>query len=215
MSNDLWEEKQWELIVGLYSIHTWPTMIMPIINELNGFRMDQQTDRNIQHLPKEIQAAILEQRKIGWKNFAEGLISKNWRKCQDIYFHDTESNRSADTWAYRFIRKLWKFLFGLWEGRNAYLHETDRIHELAGKEELLKAVSEELDIGLHRLPAADYSYMFRIKKEILLRKNMEYLKDWLYIIQTSRKVHKDPAYIEDKFITDKSLHKWISTNGFG
>ena len=212
---ELWEEKQWELIVGLYKIHTWPTMIMPIIRELDSLKSIQQQQRGIDHLPEEIQIAIRQQRTIGWKNFLEGLIGTQWRKCQEIYIQDQEKSWSAEAWTYKFIRLLWKFLFGVWEGRNAYLHETERINELAGKEELLAAIKGELDIGLHRLPAADFSYMFRLKKEVLLQKNMEYLKDWLYIIRMSRKVHKDPAYINDKFATDKALSNRIGTNGNG
>ena len=215
VSKELWEEKQWELIVGMYKIHTWPTMIMPIMRELDRWREDSLCDDNIEHLPDIIQSAISQQRKIGWKNFTEGLIGTRWKKCQEFYTNDQDKNWSPDAWAYRFIRLLWKFLFNIWEGRNAYLHETERINELAGKEELLRAITGELDIGLHRLPAADFSYMFRLKKDVLLQKNMEYLKDWLFIIRTSRKVHKDPAYIQDKFSTDKSLIKWIGTHGNG
>ena len=67
----------------------------------------------------------------------------------------------------------------------------------------------EMDIGLHRSLAADDSCMFRMKKEVLLVKNMEYLKDWLYIIQTAQKLHRDPAYIQDQFGTDSALKRWL------
>ena len=51
--------------------------------------------------------------------------------------------------------------------------------------------------------------MFRMKREVLLQKSMEYLKDWLFIIRTSRKVHKDPEWINDEFSKETALKKWI------
>ena len=139
------------------------------------------------------------------------MISTRWAECQEEYYKDKESQRTGKAWAARTIRLLWKFVFGVWQGRNVYLHKTDRILELEGKEELLEAVAKEMDIRLHRLPAADYSYMFRLKKDVLLQKEMEYLKDWLFIIRTARKTHKDPAYINDKFCTDSALRRWIDS----
>lgn len=42
-----------------------------------------------------------------------------------------------------------------------------------------------------------------------IREFIEYLKDLLFIIRTSRKVLEDPVYICDKFCTDTALGQWV------
>ena len=209
MAIELWEETQWAWIVEMYKRDSNPCMIMPIVRELDTLKYPQRNWPDISGIPPLIKAAIEAQRKIGWKNFLEGLIAIEWSQCQDEYYNEKKSLKTGDTWAQKTIRGNWKFLFQLWQGQNTYLHETDRVNELSGKEELIQAVGKEMDIGLHRLPAADYSYMFRMKKDKLLVKSMEYLKDWLYIIRTARKLHKDKAYIHDKFSSDTALKRWL------
>lgn len=137
------------------------------------------------------------------------MIAIEWSSFQDWYYKNKGSKKTGQGWATKAIRELWRFLFQLWEGRNCYLHETDRANELSGKGKLLEAVEKEWDIGLNRLPAMDYGYMFRMKKNVLLQKSMEYLKDWLFIMRTSRKVHKDPELIEDEFMSQTALKNWI------
>ena len=206
---ELWEETEWNLIVALFKLDTYPPVIMILIRELDTLKFLENEPQQIDHLPIQFQRAIKMQRRIGWDKFLEGVITDHWSKAQDEYYHEKESLRQGDVWAYRVIRELWKFLFGIWQGRNAYLHETERAQELAGKDKLWLAVSNEMDIGLNRLPAADYSYMFRLKKDVLLAKSMEYLKDWLYIIRTARKLHRDPAFILDEFGSDTALRQWV------
>ena len=208
ISMELWEECQWKLIVELHKMDTASTAIMAIIKELNTLKFPDQIPQ-IEHLDKDLQEAILSQRKIGWKNFLEGLVATDWGKFQGWYYNNKGSRKTGEGWTPKCIRALWKFLFQLWEGRNGYLHETDRANELAGKDKLIEAVEKEWEIGLNRLPPMDYSYMFRMKREVLLQKSMEYLKDWLFIIRTSRKVHKDPEWINDEFSKETALKKWI------
>ena len=97
-------------------------------------------------------------------------------------------------------------------GRNQYLHETERIHELSGKDKLTDAIRREYNIGIGSIPAAEGSYMFRMKIEELLSKDIQYLKDWLVITRQSRKVHKDPELINDEITENKALRKWIGIN---
>ena len=77
-------------------------------------------------IARTLQLAVREQGEIGWVNFLRGRISRFWGKTQGIYYHDAQlasNTLSAQTFQTTLINGSWSFFHGIWEYRNAILHD--------------------------------------------------------------------------------------------
>ena len=70
-----WETKLKEFDEKLRKIRTCNRLRQAIIRELKGWRLSKLPNLPV-HYDDELRMAIREQRRIGWRNFLEGLISK-------------------------------------------------------------------------------------------------------------------------------------------
>ena len=125
------------------------------------------------------------------------------------YFRHNNSPKTADQWAARMYKTVWDCTFTLWEHRNTQLHETKRIADMEGIEQLKQSITKEYAMGIGRLPACDFSHMFRTKLEDLLTKSDEVLQNWFLVIRQGRLLMDSDHLIEDEFQTNKALQKWI------
>jgi hypothetical protein len=116
---------------------------------------------------------------------------------------------SPELWASKLIRATWQFLHDTWEDRCRKLHETDLIHDLSGKRQLILLVKAELQIGLHNLPACDFSRLFSIPSSVLFAKPLEYLKDWFVTVRSARILYNDTSLLQDQFATEPALRRWV------
>ena len=110
----------------------------------------------IEAYPRGLRNVISTQRDIGWKQFMEGLLSKDWMTYMEQYYIRQHSMRTGHKWATMTIKYLWDFIHSIWEGRNKQLHETQRIHDLSGLKALQAAIKQELQTGIGHLPASEY-----------------------------------------------------------
>ena len=78
---------------------------------------------------------------------------------------------------------------------------------MEGKKEIIEAIKAEYDIGLSRLPAYGFSYMFKEKVTTLTESSLSKMKHWLSIVKQGSIVYDDPNRIEDEFFTKGSLYK--------
>ena len=198
----------WTWISSMIKIGTCPHAIRAIKNEITAWRTGSDPP-NIDTLNPSLHAAILSQRNIGWKSFLEGLFSIHWKQYQQEYFDESGSRRSPNLWVSKAIRHCWKYLFTLWVCRNQQLHNTDHILDMEGRKEMIKAIHDEYNIGLGRLPAYGFSYMFKSTPEELSQASMAKIKHWLSIIKQGRIVYEDPQRIEDDFFIQGALHKTL------
>ena len=90
----------------------------------------------------------------------------------------------------------------VWIGRKEQIHKTDKIKDLEGRKELIKAIQE---VGLSRLPVYGFSFMFKKKQNELVKESMDSMKTWLSIIKHGRIVHLDPKQIQDEFDMEGAL----------
>ena len=72
---------------------------------------------------------------------------------------------------------------------------------------MIQAIKDEYNIGLSRLPAYGFSYMFKSSAEELAKSSLAKIKHWLAIIKQGRIVYEDPRRIEDDFLTKGALFK--------
>ena len=127
----------------------------------------------------------------------------------DTYYRDNYSKRSATLWAARLIKYNLEATRSIWTERNNQLHNTIRIQELEGVPTLKKAIKDEWDIGLGRLPASEFSKYFKTKLPILLQKETEHLKHWFLVIRQARVLMDPTNVLEDEFSTSKALQSWV------
>ena len=61
----------------------------------------------------------------------------------------------------------------MWMGRNKQSHHTDRIKDMEGRKEIIEAIKKEYKVGLSRLPAYGFFFMFKKKQEELIKESMD------------------------------------------
>ena len=175
---------------------TCSTLILYVFRELQAWQK-QATLPSLEHMPQDIAQVIRDQRSKGWKQFLEGSISLHWKEYQREYFQNIQSRKGEVLWASKMIRAGWDLIAWVWEGRNKQLHETERIVEMEGKKEMIKAVRQEKAIGLSLLPAYEFSDLFKISDNDIDRKSVEELKAWLTLVKQVRIVHNGIRRVTD------------------
>ena len=207
-SIETWEKALSNFVTHLVRLNTCPYLIASIHLELSAERRFK-TPPEIIRYPESLRPVILSQRHIGWESFTEGLIAIDMVNYQSQYLRDIKSKKSGKAWAHKMIRASWNMIYSVWEGRNKKLHDTEKIKELEGRKDLEYAIQAEWDIGLHRLPASDFSSLFAGRIQNILDKDMEFLRTWLSIIRNGRYLHKDPALRIDQLLLDPTLRRWL------
>ena len=122
---------------------------------------------------------------------------------------EKNSTKTGLFWGKRMYKLGWKAIFMIWEGRNKQLHETKHIMDMEGGEILKNSIVAEYAKGLGRLPACDFSHMFRTPVDALLQKNLDVQKNWLQIVRQARILMDKDHLIHDEFTTSLALQKWI------
>ena len=206
-----WNEALKILFYKLYKIDTCWYVLTTIQHELNAWRHNMEPP-DISAYPNQLQSAIQEQRRIGWKRFLEGMISKYWGLYMTNYYLQKNSRRLGQTWAMRLIQYTWDGLLHIWDCRNIQLHETERINDLEGLPLLKKAAEAEWKKGLGHLPASEFSHHLRLPLDQLLSKSPETLKTWVMIIKQARVMMDPKNIVHDEFKSSKALQKWIDVD---
>ena len=156
---------------------------------------------------EQIDKLLTSQRKLGWKQFMEGLLSNQW---YNLLITNNDYNRyKVIAIMSKIIRANWEFIFNIWTERNSKLHDTDRIKEFEGRPDLIEAIKNERRIGISRLPHNDFGYLFTMKEDTLFSRSLEGMKDWLAIIRGGRELHNDPKTPQDQFSRQGPLREWI------
>ena len=148
-----------------------------ILQELEHWRHDKPS-LDVSGLQIDLQTLILKQRKLGWKNFLEGLLVKDWAVLQKKYKPSSFSFTKSRGWVEKLIKINWILLHQLWIRRNQKLHKTQVILDREGHKELVIAIEKEWKIGLHQLPIREFAYLFQLQWSKLKTRTTDYLKSW-------------------------------------
>ena len=134
---------------------------------------------SIEHLPIPLQQPISDMRKLTYPRVLEGLLPKSVISYQHNYFRLEKSQKTGSSWGKQVYKLFWKVLKNIWIGRNNQLHKTERIRDLQGLPTLKEAIRSEYALGLHWLPACEFSIYFCNPIELFLTRDIESLKEWL------------------------------------
>ena len=129
--------------------------------------------------------AIANQDDMGWDNFLEGTIVKNWQSIQATYYHFLQSRKTTLRWASALIRKSWEVAWDQWEHRNGILHDKDNAVSFEEIERITLNIRQEFATGRCQLPKGD-AYLFRGTVDKLLRKKVHQLQNWLEQVEAAR-----------------------------
>jgi hypothetical protein len=138
----------------------------------------------IETSPK-VQAAIDIQTDIGWENFFEGCVAKEWEHIQIIYYEWCQSKKSGRRWTTALIQKLCDIAWDLWEYRNGIIHAKENA------EILHNMVATDGNIWAHYLQGPcglaqhDHS-LFSEPIENILLASIIYHQKWLKRVETAR-----------------------------
>ncbi len=204
-----WANNCKKFLLKLKGFKTDPYAFLAIQRCLVQWRMGRDPRVYDHRYHSKLREVLEAQHIIGWRGFADGLLAKQWIPYMASYYAEMGSSRSPHLWASKVIRAAWELSFDTWEERNHRLHETDRIKELEGKPLLEEAIRNEWSVGLGRLPPSEFSYLFSGGLDRTLKGNLTALRRWLAIVRNGRILLDKANVLDDCFIRDESLRKWV------
>ena len=203
-----WDQKMTIWTKRLKKIDTSIVIRQQLKLELNAWR-SKDMPPCLNHIEPDLRSAIIQQRRIGWNHFLEGLIGKELVTYMDQYYNDLKSYKNAISWGSKFIRSNWDFLFDIWTERNNQLHNTQRIKDMEGFKILINAIKAEWNIGINKLPIQQFDIYFRSGITHILHQDIEGLKHWFVTVRLARIIHKDPKLLNDEFSEKGPLATWV------
>ena len=206
----------WNIAIGgffnkIHKIKTCWYVITALKEEIRAWRLQLQSP-DLNEYPLLLQQAIIEQRRLGWKQFFEGIISTKWELYMRSYYGATGNYNSSTKWAKQLIQQAWNMTFNIWNERNKQLHETQRIQDLEGVPTLQTSLRMEWQQGLGRLPASEYSGYFTQSLEDIMLKSIDTQKQWLLTVRQGRILLDPTNLIHDEFASSNALQKWLGVS---
>ena len=206
---EAWDEQLKKFASALQKWETHPSLMIALVEDLNSWRKKQPFS-DINFLPTETQNPILHCRQLTYLRFLEGLIPKSMISLHNNYYRSKEKCRKTGTTCGKKVYKLcWQIINKLWIERNNQLHQTSRIDELQGLPQLCQSIRAEYALGLHRLPACEFSLYFSIPLETMLSKSTETLRTWLQTIRLGRELHGGIDVINDCYSSNGPSRSWL------
>ena len=185
----LWEDSVNDLKKWLSEKDTDPNIQELIIGYLHG--RGTVVLGNITNLPIGLQRLANEQDTIGWDNFTEGKISKEFRRIQHEYFVSIDSRKTALHWTAQLISKLLLLVHTQWVYRNTIVHKRTK-DGLKRKEGayIRSKIHQEFALGASQLDKDDCFLMEHTEQDILALSGVN-KKTWLRAIATARLISKN------------------------
>ena len=90
---------------------------------------------------------------IGWRHFTEGKIAAPLKTLQALWLQTQPTRMTIDTWMRGLIEKLLALTHSQWIYRNITKHHhTNGIIRLEAKQDVMKDIERQLELGLNNLP---------------------------------------------------------------
>ena len=206
---DIWYKSLEKFRRKLISIKTDPILLEALFVDLDAWKSGMPFPP-IRNFPPLLQSIMTDLQSISYDQFLEGLLPRSLIAYQDSKFKEDESSKyTGKQWGKKLYKACWVILKDIWIGRNEQLHNTDRIHELQGRPLVLSAIEAEYQLGLHRLPACEFSIYFSTPLNIRLQSPLENLRIWLLTIRLGRQLHGGIDLIQDDFYTNGPARQWL------
>ena len=162
---------------------TMPDLQLAILRHLQAWRDDSDPQRP-QYTWPGVNDLVTAQSKIGWRNFLEGGVLKDWAAKQQEYYLWLARKNTGRRWITTLIKKLWEISWDMWEQRNAELKNPESPASLREHARLDAAITHEYT-DLLTLAVKDRRW-FRRTQEVLFTETIEYKQQWLESVHFAR-----------------------------
>lgn len=181
---------------------TYLGLQMMIIQELKRWRTEETI--MLTDMPPWISAVAAKQAALGWNNFFEGFLVKDWSMVVKQQLGRMRSRRSSRRWTSALIRKLWQIAWDLWEHRNGYLHARDNS---VLTRQLEAEIRKQFNLGFNLLDRNSKA-LFQPGEKGILQKPIEIKRQWVRRVQLARikaEGEKRGAYQKER----RLLARWL------
>jgi hypothetical protein len=180
-----WEDSVEELARWMTENDAAPNMKEAIITGLRAWRTN--SPMTIQH-DGSIEVAMAQQARIGWYNFLNGFIARQWRLIQRQHLLDIGSQKSARLWMTRLQHHIWEMAWKMWQHRNEYLHKDGSTIHFQENAAVDDEIRREYSMSVAGLPTC-YNHLFTTNLIRLLRSPISIRRDWLISVWAARDHH--------------------------
>ena len=205
----VWNEEFSRFIKKLEKLGTEPSLLAALYNDLLSWRMNQ-TLPHLEFLPASLHTPVQDLRSLTYDTVLEGLLPTSIINYQENFFRQDKSSRKTGTiWAKKVHKSMWALVKALWKGQNEHFHDAQRIEELQGRPHVINLIKAEYNLGLHRLPACEFSMNFSTPVESLITRPLSTLKHWLLTMQLGREFFGGDELVHDMFSSNGPAHTWL------
>jgi len=203
----IWHRSMRELDTWLRRIGTDPDITRVIMLALPRWQANKIDSRfNPITISQHVKDALTDQHKIGWDNFMSGLLSDQWKQCQDMFYKTKKRRNTGQRWAIKLSSRIWDINKQHWDHRNSVRFQQPIQDVIHGRSELLYACQIELDFGLMDLDPV-FRHYFDMDIYQLEEETTSYIKAWFSTIRQAREASGFDYHNHDR-ITD-SLCQWV------
>jgi hypothetical protein len=148
-------------------------------------------------LPPVMQNLARSQNIIGWDLYMMGMVSKQMAAIQSIYLLQHQSARLVSKWLSGLSTQLLQVTHCQWIYRCVLVHDRSTgTLVLAHKEELMKEIEHQLELGEEGL-AEDDKFLLKCIFNELATTNGEHQEYWILTIQAAREAWRLHAMARD------------------
>ena len=123
---------------------------------------------------------------IGWRNFTEGKLSKSFRVIQQDHLEQQYTSVTVDSWLKGFVSKLLTMTHSQWIFRCIMKHHrTKSTLVLARKEDPLKEIERQLDMGVDAILDEDW-WMLEVDVDQLKNTSLSEQQYWIHAVEAAR-----------------------------
>ena len=205
-ASEEWDKLIENLQEWMRQTDTDPEIRYGLSQVLRTFREAEDKQMIVPHgISPEITNCFRQQATIGCTQFLNGLLTTEWAKAQDQYYKRKGSRRHGRRWAINLLKQLWRLVFGMWDHRNTILFSGEE--DIMNGEDLLRfTIQRELEYGIGRLSPI-YAQYFQTMTRKLLKKSIQYQKQWLAVIRKGR-IAAGATYHDD-LLESTEAQLWI------
>ena len=147
-----WKENFTQYLANLLKMYTCPILVHALKLDIIAWRYNENPP-SLDRYNTSLQRTMLQQRRIEWQHFLEGKQIKHMTTYMTLYYQRTKSMRTGSLWASRAHQFGWELIFATWELRNEQLHNTKRIADMEGINQVNEAIAHKYTLDLGCLPA--------------------------------------------------------------
>ena len=136
-----------------------------------------------------------EQDKIGWRNFTEGKLSKEFRRIQSEHLANHSTRLTIDSWLKGFVGKLLELTHSQWIYRCITKHhKTKGTKVLKLREDLFQEINRLLDAGAEGVAPED-RWMLEVDIQQLQEYSLQDMQFWIHAVEAARSASSEATKV--------------------